>query len=149
VRALATSGLGFLLAVLWFDLMFDTLVRGSPAGELPADVRDSIAAYYRRVVTGARPMNRLVALAMLITLGALIGQLLIGDTTVAIAAVSLVLAACAIGLAAARTVPNAVRLGTQLDTPAVQSDLARRIFRDHVLCLAAISITLLVQLTLA
>jgi hypothetical protein len=149
VHALATSGLGFLLAVLWFDLMFDTQVRGSSARELPTAVRDSIAAYYRRVVTGARPMNRLVALAMLITLGALIGQLLLGDTTVAIAALSLVLAAGAIGLAAARTVPNAVRLGTQLDTAAVQSALARRIFRDHVLCLAAISITLLVQLTLA
>jgi hypothetical protein len=149
VHALATSALGFLLAVLWFDLMFDVQVRASAARELPADVRDSIAAYYRRVVTGARPMNRLVALAMLVTLGALLGELLLGDSRVPITAVSLVLAASAIGLAAVQTVRNAVRLGTQGDTPAVQSAIARGIFRDHAACFTAIFMTLLLQLTLA
>ena len=62
-------GIGFLLAVLWFDLMFDVQVLGHHDTELPTDVRDSIAAYYRRVTTtAARPMNRLVAAAMLVTL---------------------------------------------------------------------------------
>src|SRR5438094_4323905 len=53
---------GFLLAVLWFDLMFDVQVlgRGRGADPLPEEVLASIAAYYRRVTTQARPMNYLV-----------------------------------------------------------------------------------------
>jgi hypothetical protein len=63
MRVLAGAGAGFLLAVLWFDLMFDVQARGH-GREIPADVRASIAAYYARVTTAARPMNRLVAAAM-------------------------------------------------------------------------------------
>ena len=51
---------GFLLAVLWMDLMFDVQVlrhRGSTA-PLPEDVLASIAAYYRRVTTDAEPRIR-------------------------------------------------------------------------------------------
>src|SRR5262249_45914911 len=74
VHATAAAGLGFLLSVLWFDLMFDVQARGL-TGDLPSDVRNSIAAYYRRVTTAARPMNRLIALAMLVTLAAIVGEL--------------------------------------------------------------------------
>ena len=52
----------------------------------------------------------------------------------------------AIALAAARTVPSAVRLGTRSDPPGVQSDLARSILRDHLVCFAAIAAVLVVQL---
>lgn len=62
--AVVTVGAGFLLAVLWFDLMFDVQVRSSTAS---VDAVRSIATYYRRVTTDARPMNLLVALAMLVT----------------------------------------------------------------------------------
>ena len=65
MEVVTAAGAGFLLAVLWFDLMFDVQVRHDPVD--PAAVR-SIAGYYRRVTTDARPMNRLVALAMLVTL---------------------------------------------------------------------------------
>src|SRR5437870_11989528 len=60
---------GFLLAVLWFDLMFDVQVlgRGRGADPLPEEVLASIAAYYRRVTTQARPMNYLVGVVMLVT----------------------------------------------------------------------------------
>jgi hypothetical protein len=44
VRPLASSGAGFLLAVLWLDLMFDAQVRGFARGDVPAEVRASIAA---------------------------------------------------------------------------------------------------------
>ena len=64
----------------WFDLMFDVQARGH-SGELPAEVRDSIAAYYRRVTTAARPMNRLIAAVMVVTLGSLVGVIVQGDTT--------------------------------------------------------------------
>src|SRR5258708_7036511 len=74
VRAIAGSGAGFLLAVLWFDLMFDVQARGHTASDVPADVRASIAAYYARVTTAARPMNRLVPLVMVTTIAAQVAE---------------------------------------------------------------------------
>jgi hypothetical protein len=94
-------------------------------------------------------MNRLVALAMVITLATLVAQLLGDGTSNAVAALSLVFAAGAIGLAAARTVRNALQLASQEDSPDGQSELARRILGDHVLCLVAITAALVLQVTLA
>ena len=62
------------------------------------------------------------------------------------AILSLILALGAIGLAGARTVRNAVRLGQQLDDAATQSRLARTILRDHIVCLGAIGAVLVLQL---
>jgi ER membrane protein SH3 len=149
MRVVAGIGLGFLLAVLWFDLMFDVQVLGRHEPELPAAVRDSIAAYYRRVTTTARPMNRLVVAAMLVALVGLVGEIVRGDANVWIETASLALAAFAIGLAAVRTVRNAVRLGAQTDPAARQSVLARSILRDHGLCFVAIACTLILQLAVA
>ena len=132
MRALASAGAGFLLAVLWFDLMFDVQVRGHSAAELPEAVLASIARYYARVTTAARPMNRLVALAMLVTLAALIVELFGDELPVWRAAASLLLTFGAIGLAAAHTVPSAVRLGTRHDDRLTQSQMARSILRDHL-----------------
>jgi hypothetical protein len=146
VRALASSGAGFLLAVLWFDLMFDVQARGARDHEVPAAARASISAYYARVTTAARPMNRLVALVMAVTLGALVAELVRGDLPAWRAALSLVLTLGAVGLAARRTVPNAVRLGRASGNDAEQSQLARTILRDHIVCLGAIGTALLLQL---
>ena|ERR1700722_5735139 len=145
MRAAASSGLGFLLAVLWFDLMFDVQVRGHHATELPADVRNSIAAYYRRVTTMARPMNRLVALAMLVTIGSLVGEIIRHDARTWVSWASLALTLVGIGLAAARTVRNAVRFGAQADDAEQQSALARSILRDHIVCVVAIALALILQ----
>ena len=143
------AGAGFLLAVLWFDLMFDVQVRAHRDGELPEEVRASIAGYYRRVTTGARPMNRLIAAVMVGTLAAIVAQLARGDAPAWAAWASLALAAAAIGLAGAHTVPAAVRLGRRDASPRVESRLARAIGRDHVLSLAAIAALLVVQLGFA
>lgn len=145
MRALASAAAGFLLAVLWFNLMFDVEARGR-SGELPAEVRRSIAGYYARVTTGARPMNRLVAVMMLTLVGALVAGLARGDLPAWRAVGSLVAAVFAIGLAGARTVPAAVRLGRRADDAAVQSDLARAILRDHLVCVGAIALVLVLQL---
>jgi hypothetical protein len=145
MRVVASVGAGFLLAVLWFDLMFDTQVRNR-GGDLPEDVRHSIAAYYRRVTTTSHPMSRLVAAVMLLTLAALIGEVALGTTPRWAAIPSLALVAVAVGVAAGRTVRSAVRLGTQLDSPERQSTLARAIYRDHVFCFAAIAATVIFQI---
>ncbi|HTD51059.1 MAG TPA: hypothetical protein VK771_10690 [Acidimicrobiia bacterium] len=143
MRVIAAAGIGFLLAVLWFDLMFDVQVLGDR--NVTAEVRASIAAYYRRVTTTARPMNRLVAAAMLVALVAVIGEIVRGDVQPWVGYASLVLTAGAIGVAAVRTVRNAVRLGTQNDPPAHQTVLARMILRDHLVCFVAVACTLILQ----
>lgn len=139
MRALASSGAGFLLAVLWFDLMFDVQVlRGGAGAERGASVA-SISAYYRRVTTEARPMNRVVALAMAVTLGTIVAQLARGAGPTWAWSVSFALAAAPMALAAAHTVPSAVRLGSGVDPPERQWALARSILRDHVVCLGCIA----------
>ena len=145
MTAFITAGGGFLLAVLWFDLMFDVQALRH-AGELPEPVLASTAAYYRRVTTGARPMNHLVALAMVATIAAIGAQLAGDDAPDWVAGASLGLVLAAVGLAGAHTVPSARRLGARDDDSGVQSELARSILRDHLICLAALAATLVLQL---
>jgi len=139
-----TAGAGFLLAVLWFDLMFDVQVlrRGASRDE----ALQSIAAYYRRVTTAARPMSRLVATVMLATIAAIVVQIARGDGPGWAAWASLVLTGSAIGIAAAQTFPSAVRLGARGDSLEGQEGLARAILRDHLVCLVAIAAVLVIQL---
>jgi hypothetical protein len=146
MSAFATAGAGFLLAVLWFDLMFDVQVARHGDEELPEEVLASIAGYYARVTTAARPMNRLIATVMLATLGAIVAEIAAGEEPAWVPWSSLALAAAAIGLAAGRIVPSAVRLGTRSQTPAQQSAAARSIYRGHVFCAMAIAGALVVQL---
>jgi hypothetical protein len=145
VQSVISASSGFLLAVLWFDLMFDVQVLRHD-GEVPEAVLASIAGYYRRVTTEARPMNRLIAVVMLATLVAIALQLIRDDVDRWVSAVSVAAAVAPIGLAALRTVPGAVRLGTRRDPTATQSTIARSICRDHLLCVASITVLLVTQL---
>jgi hypothetical protein len=147
LHAIAAAGASFLTAVLWFDLMFDVQTRRHAGQTLPEEVLASISAYYRRVTTDATPMNRLVSIVMLATLGALVAQIVDGGESAWIAGCSLALAASGIGLAGARTVRNAVRLGSAVDAAARQSQLARSIYRDHLFCLAVMASVVAIQLS--
>src|SRR5215510_4184832 len=89
--AFAAAGAAFLLAVLWFDLMFDVQSRKHPGNPLPADVLASISAFYRRVTTDAYLMNRLVALVMLLTIAAIVAEVVTGAHPWWIGWVSLIL----------------------------------------------------------
>ena len=150
MTAAVTAGAGFLLAVLWFDLMFDVQsLRHRRDEDLPGHVLASIAGYYGRVTTGARPMNRLIGAVMLATLVAIAVQIADGDAPRWAAWASLALAGVPIGLAAGHTFPAAVRLGRQADPPDVQSRLARSICRDHLVCVSGIAALLVVQLGFA
>jgi hypothetical protein len=147
VNAFVSAGAGFLLAVLWFDLMFDVQARRPRQGLLSEQVLASMAAYYGRVTTAARPMNRLVAAAMVATIGTLVAEIAKAEYAAWVGWLSLVLTLGAVGLAASHTVPSAVRLGTRADNPEQQSELARGILRDHLFCFAAIAAVLVLQLT--
>jgi hypothetical protein len=137
---------GFLLAVLWMDLMFDVQVLRYKDGnsELPEEVLRSIAAYYRRVTTEARPMGYAIALVMLVTIAAVITQIA-SDASAWIGCVSLLFGGGPIVLALLRVYPNAVRLGSRSDSPLGQSALARSICRDHLLCFGSIVVFVIVQ----
>jgi hypothetical protein len=149
VTPFVTGGAGFLLAVLWFDLMFDVQTLRRRQGELPEDVLVSIAGYYARVTTTARPMNRLVSTVMLGTIVSVNIQLVRDDAPNWAAGASLALIVAPVALAGVHTFRAATRLGRRTDPTEVQSRLARSILRDHLLCLAAIVSLLTIQLGFA
>lgn len=135
---LAACG-GFLLAVLWMDLMFDVQVlKHRRQAELPEPVLASIAAYYRRVTTTASPMGHLVGTVMMLILVTLLIEAFTGGGASGWLLASFVLAGGPIGLAFARVVGNAIRLGSRADPVPRQSQLARTICFDHLYCFVSI-----------
>jgi hypothetical protein len=134
VAPLLTACAGFLLAVLWMDLIFDVQVHRNKGAELPESVLASIAAYYHRATTTSRPMSRLIVVVMLILLGALGFQAVRGHDPGWLLVTSAILAAVSMLLALTHTVRSAVRLGQRTDGPTEQSRLARAIYRDHLVC---------------
>lgn len=141
MAAFVTASAGFLLAVLWFDLMFDVQARRGTD-----EAVESISTYYARVTRSAAPMNRLVALAMLGLLSSLIVEIARGSVSSWAAWLSLTLALPPIVLAGARTVPAAVRLGQRTDPIDVRKRAAIQVLRQHVFCFACIGTLLVVQL---
>lgn len=128
---------GFLLAVLWMDLIFDTQIRRLPSGDMPdAAALDSIAGYYRRATTTSRPMSLLIALVMAVLLATLAFEAIRGTRPGWPIVLSAVLAGGPVLLALTRTVPNAVRRWPDRHAGAEQARLARSVLGDHVLCLA-------------
>ena len=142
----AAAGISFLLAVLWFDLMFDVQTRGHTGEILPPEVLASISAYYRRVTTEAHPMNRLVSVVMLLTIVAICAEIRRGRTRGWIGWGSLAVFGVGVVVALTRTVPNAVRLGAATDGPVVQTELARAIYSDHAFAFARLLLLLGLQL---
>ena len=126
---------GFLLAVLWFDLMFDTAAlpfawRGQDVSMQAVDV---IAAYYRRAVIASFPMNLLVAVMMLGALACALWRLAFDvETPLWVRAVCVVLVGAAVVVALLKTVPEARRLGQQNDPLPVQATLAVSILKAHI-----------------
>jgi hypothetical protein len=136
---------GFLLAVLWMDLMFDFQALGGPA-ILPEPVLASIAAYYARVTTGAWPLGAAIGTVMAIAVGGALVQALRHRESRGRDVLALVLVAAPVGLAFVRVFPDAVLLGASSDAAAVRTDLARAILYGHLFCLASIAGFLALQL---
>ena len=146
MQALVTAGAGFLLAVLWFDLMFDVQVLAYRGEVVPESVITSISTYYKRVTTDAGRMSRFIAFVMVVTVLAIVGQIVESDGAVAARWLSLVLAVVPIAVAATRTVPRAVRLGAGHDPFVARMAAARMICAEHLFCLCSIATLLVVQL---
>lgn len=144
------AGSGFLIAVLWMDLIFDVQVLPHRrSAELPEPVLASIAGYYRRATTTSRPMSLLIAAVMVVLLAALTFHAVDGADPRWLTAMFALLAGGPVLLAVLRTVPNAVALGARTASPAQQTRLARAICSDHLLCLTSMSIFLVLWLVTA
>jgi hypothetical protein len=144
VHAAITAAVGFLIAVLWFDLMFDVQMIGRREGAPDNEAAvESIATYYRGVTTDASPMGRLVGLVML---ALLVVQAVRDGLPGWVSVSSLVAAGAAIVLALTRVVPRAVRLGSRVIPPGGRAALAQGILRDHLVFLALMVGVLVVQL---
>jgi hypothetical protein len=130
------------------DLMFDVQVlgHGPQNKELPEEVLGSIAAYYRRVTTLARPMGHVVGGVMLIGILTLVLQTLLAGHSRWIGGFSLLLFGAPVAMALFRVYPNAVRLGSRADPVLEQSRLARAIHKGHLFCLGAMLSFVLLQL---
>ena len=140
MRVIGAACAGFLIAVLWMDLIFDSQVlRHRGPDDLPEPVLASIAGYYRRATTTSRPMSHLIAVVMAILLAAIGIRAATDDDPIWLPVVAAVLAGIPILLAMLHTVPSAVRLGARADDATEQSRLARAVFRDHGLCLICMS----------
>jgi hypothetical protein len=140
---------GFLLAVLWMDLMFDAAALRGREATLPEPVLAASAAYYRRVTTESGPMPMLIAAVMLATVTTPVLFLLRGGEPSWAGWLSLALGAPPIALAQARILPAARRLGAREGSAAEQSRRAREIARAHLFCLAAMAAFTALQLWLA
>ncbi len=127
---------GFLLAILWMDLIFDSQVLPHrSAAQVPEPVLASIAGYYGRATTTT--MNYVIAVVMVVLLVVLAVRWF--EEPALSLVIPTVLAAAPIVLAAVHTVPAARRLGSRVDDAVRQTRLARGICRDHLLCLGSMS----------
>jgi hypothetical protein len=125
-------GIGFLTAVLWTDMLFDSSAlpyRGKNE-PLPEEVLASISNYYRRVTY--KPYALFVVMAAM--LAVIILQIKQGLVPVWVGWISLLLFLASTGCAGAYIIPMVGRLGSRKDKIEKQSELARALFPAHVFC---------------
>lgn len=148
--ATVTAGLGFLAGILWLDLIFDVQILGVGEHEdlRRADTLNSVATYYRHATGGARRLDLLIAVVMVLTLAAIIVQWCDQTNPLWVSCTSLIATALPIMLAAGHTLPSAKKLAaTPPSATEERHRLARTVLRDHVVALSGIVIAIIVQLT--
>ncbi len=136
--------IGFLTAVLWTDLVFDSVIlpyRGT--GEnLPEEVLAATSSYYRRVTY--KPYALFLVMAAM--LGALIFQIAQGLVPAWVGWTSLILFLIPTGCAGAYVIPIAVRLGARKGGIEKQSALARSLFGAHLFCFILVIMLIAIQI---
>jgi len=135
--------IGFLIAILWTDLVFDSSVlpyRGKNE-LLPEEVLSTTSHYYRRVTY--KPYALFVIMAAMLTV--IIQQIVQNLVPAWVGWSSLLLFLVPTGYASVYIIPMAGRLGSRTDTIEKQSELARSLFNAHVFCLILIVLLAAVQ----
>jgi hypothetical protein len=137
--------IGFMLAVLYIDLMFDVSAvpyrrTGAP---IPAEVVESIASYYRRIT-----QNPYVLMFVMLTATLCIVAQIVYDLVPRWAGYSsLVLMAVAMLAGAGKVIPAAQRLAAGKDAEDTRTRLVHSMFPGHVALLISILLLALVQLS--
>jgi hypothetical protein len=138
---------GFMLAILYIDLMFDVLTvpyrRGGAA--IPAEVLDRIANYYGRVTQNPY----VLMFVMLTTTACVVLQIVYGLTPRWTAYGSLAAIALAMAAGIFKVIPSARRLASGRDSAIVRSRLAHGVFTAHALLFVCILVLAFIQLVAA
>lgn len=135
---------GFMLAILYVDLMFDVMsvpYRRSGTA-LPKDVLEPITSYYRRVTQNPY----VLMFVMLTTTICLVLQIVYGLTPRWAAYTSLAAMVAAMVAGIAKVIPAARRLASGTDSAEVQTRLVHGVFTAHVLLLGCIIVLAAIQL---
>jgi len=136
--------IGYLIAVLWIDLIFDSLVlpyHGSKE-PLPEEVLATMSSFFKRLTL--KP--RLIFVVMITMFTIVILQIVQGTVPAWIAWTSLVLVVVPTGYATTRVMPAARRLGSRQDGVEKQSELARSLFAMHSFSLFLMTLLMVIQL---
>ena len=138
---------GFMLAILYIDLMFDVMAvpyrrSGVP---LPKEVLDPVTHYYRRVTKNP---YRLI-FVMLTTTVSLVVQIVYGLTDRWAAYASLAAIGLAMVTGTVKVIPAARRLASSTETAETQTRLIHGVFTAHVFLLICILALAAIQLLAA
>ncbi len=139
--------IGFMLAVLYIDLMFDvTAVPYRRTGKpLPGEVLDPITHYYGRITQNPY----VLMFVMLTTTISLLLQIVYDLAPRWAAYSSLVLIVLAMVAGGVKVIPTAQRLGSRKDPEDVQTRLVHSMFPSHIVLLVCILLLAVVQLAVA
>ncbi len=135
--------IGFMIAVLYIDLMFDvSAVPYRRTGEpLPAPVAESIASYYRRITQNPYVLMFVMFTAMVCIIAEIWYELVprwVGYS-------SLVFMGIGMGAGAGKVIPAAQRLAAGKDPEDKRTRLVHSMFPSHILLLVSILLLALVQ----
>ncbi len=135
--------MGFMIAVLYMDLVFDTsaLPHRRTKGPLPPHVLDPIAMYYRYITRNPY----LLMFVMLTTLTCIIAQIVYGLVPRWAGYASLFLMLLAMGAGTAKVIPTAQRLATGDDSVEKRTRMVHSMFPFHVLLLISVLLLTAVQ----
>ena len=139
--------IGFMLAILYIDLMFDVMAvphRRSRA-TLPKDVLDPITSYYGRVTQNPY----VLMFVMLATTISVVLQIVYGLTPRWAAYTSLAAIGLAMVVGVVKIIPAARRLASGKDPAEVQTRLVQSVLTAHVLLLICILVLAAIQLVAA
>ncbi len=135
--------IGFMIAVLYMDLVFDlsALPHRRDKGPLPPEVLDPIAMYYRYITRNPY----LLMFVMLTTLVCVIAQIVYRSVPRWAGYASLVLILVAMAGGTAKVIPTAQRLATAKDPVEARSRMVHSMLPFHLLLLISILLLAAVQ----
>jgi hypothetical protein len=138
---------GFMLAILYIDLMFDVMAvpHRRSGTTLPKDVLDPITHYYGRVTQNPY----VLIFVMLTTTIVLVLQIVYGLTPRWAAYTSLAAMGLAMVAGIVKVIPTAQRLASGKDPAEVQTRLIHSVFTAHALLLICILVLAAIQLVAA